>query len=102
MTKNQLKLNNDKTEILLSPFSSYIKPSTIFLPDSVALGSHNIPFSDSARNLGLILDSNLSMKKQSQKSVRLLISSLNTLVQSAAKMQPRLLNTSYLLSQLDY
>ena len=29
----------------------------------VTLGSHNIPFSDSAMNLGFILDSKLSMKK---------------------------------------
>ena len=45
------------------PFSSSLKPSTVPLPDSITLGSHNIPFSDSARNLGFILDSKLSMKK---------------------------------------
>ena len=63
MTENQLKLNDDKTETLLFPFSSSLKPSTGPLPDSITLGSHNIPFSDSARNLGFILDSKLSMKK---------------------------------------
>ena len=63
MTENQLKLNDGKTEALLFPFSSSLKPSTIPLPDSITLGSHNIPFSDSARNLGFILDSKLSMKK---------------------------------------
>ena len=63
MTENQLKLNDNKTEALLFPFSSSLKPSTVPLPDSVTLGSHNIPFSDSARNLGFILDSKLSMKK---------------------------------------
>ena len=63
MIKTQLKLNDNKTEALLFPFSSSFKPSTISLPDSVTLGSHNIPFSDSARNLGVILDSNLSTKK---------------------------------------
>ena len=56
MTENQLKLNDDKTEALLFPFSSSLKPSTVFLPDLITLGSHNIPFSDSARNLGFILD----------------------------------------------
>ena len=59
MTKNQLKLNNDKTEALL--FS--LKHSTVSLPDLVTLGSNNILFSDSARNLGLIPDSELSMNK---------------------------------------
>ena len=63
MTENQLKLNDDKTEALLFPYSSSLKPSTVPLPDSITLGSHNIPFSDSARNLGFILDSKLSMKK---------------------------------------
>ena len=52
-----------QTEALLFPFSSSLKPSTVPLPDSIILGSHSIPFSDSARNLGFILDSNLSMKK---------------------------------------
>ena len=63
MTENQLKLNDDKTEALLFPFSSSLRPSTVSFPGSITLCSHNIPFYDSARNLGVILDSNLSMKK---------------------------------------
>ena len=58
-TENQLKLKDDKTEALLFPFLSF----TISFPDLITLGSHNIPISDSARNLEVILDSNLSMKK---------------------------------------
>ena len=69
MNENQLKLNDDKTEALLFPFSSSLRPSTVSLPDSITLGSHNIPFSDSARNLGVILNSNLSMKKHVIKSL---------------------------------
>ena len=42
--------------------------STVPLPDLITLRSHNIPFSDSARNLGFILDSKLSMKKHVIKS----------------------------------
>ena len=103
MTENQLELNGNKTEALLFPFSSSLKPSTVSLPDLITLGSHNIPFSDSARNFGFILDSKLSMKEHIiEKSAKLLILSLNTLVQSAGftlKMQPRLV-TSYILSQL--
>ena len=63
MTENQLKLNDDKTEVLLFPFSSSLKPSIASLSDSITLGSHSIPFFDSARNCGFILDSKLSMKK---------------------------------------
>ena len=93
MTENQLKLNDDKTALL---FPSSLKPSTVSLLDSITLGSQNIPFSDSARNVGLILDSKLLMKKHVIKSctVKLPISSLNALVQSTGfslKMQPRLL-----------
>ena len=63
ITENHLKLNDDKKESLLFPFSSSLKPYTVSLPDSITLGSHSMPFSDSARNLGFILDSKLSMKK---------------------------------------
>ena len=83
-----------KTEALIFPFSSFLKPSTISLPDSITLGSHNIPFSDSARNLGFILDSKPSRKKPVIKICQLLILSLNALVQSTGfslKTQARLL-----------
>jgi len=64
MTENKLKLSDVKIEAQFFPFSSsYIKPSPVSLPDSITLGSRNIPFSDSARNLGFILDSKLSTKK---------------------------------------
>ena len=35
MMENQLKPNDDKTEVLLFPFSSSLKPSTVSLPDSI-------------------------------------------------------------------
>ena len=96
MTENQLKLNDDKTEALLFPFSSSLKPSTVSLPDSITLGSHSIPFSDSARSLGFIRDSKLSMKKHVVKICQTAYFELkrNALVQSAVfspKTQPRLL-----------
>ena len=105
MTENQLKLNDDKTEALLFPFSSFFKPSTGPLPDSITLGSHNIPFSDSARNLGFILDSNLSMKKHVIKifqtayfELKRISSIRRFLTEDATKT----LVTSYILSRLDY
>ena len=105
MTENQLKLNDDKTEALLFPFSSSLKPSTVPLPDSITLGSHNIPFSDSARNLGFILDSELSMKKHIIKicqtayfELKRISSIRRFLTEDATKT----LVTSYILSRLDY
>ena len=94
MTKNQLQLNDDKTEALLSPFSSFLKLSTISLPDSVTLGSHSIPFFDSARSLGVILDSNLSIKKHVIKICQTAYFELKHINRSTGfslRMQPRLL-----------
>ena len=105
MTEKQLKLNDDKTEALLFPFSSSLKPSTGPLPDSITLGSHNIPFSDSARNLGFILDSKLSTKKHIIKicqtayfELKRISSIRRFLTEDATKT----LVTFYILSRLDY
>ena len=105
MTENQLKLNDDKTEALLFPFSSSLKPSTVSLSDSITLGSHNIPFSDSVSNLGFILDSKLSMKKHIIKicqtayfELKRISSIRRFLTEDATKT----LVTSYILSRLDY
>ena len=105
MTENQLKMNDNKTEALLFSFSSSLKPSTISLPDSITLGSHNIPFSDSARNLGFILDSKLSMKKHVIKVCQTAyfelkrISSIRRFLTEDTAKTPF---TSYILSRLDY
>ena len=61
--KNMDDGKSAQTQVLLFPLSSSLKPSTVSLPDSIILGSDNIPFSDSASNLGFILDLKLSMKK---------------------------------------
>ena len=60
MCSNQLILNEDKTEAIL--FLTLSLPSNC-LPSSVTVGTHQIAFSDKARNLGFILDSNLTMKQ---------------------------------------
>ena len=98
-------MNVDKTEALLFPFSSSLKPSTGPLHDSITLGSHNIPFSDSARNLGFIPDSKLSMKKHIIKicqtayfELKRISSIRRFLTEDATKT----LVTSYILSRLDY
>ena len=104
MMENQLKLNDDKTEAFLFPFSSSLKP-TISLPDSITLGSHNIPFSDSARNLGLILDSKLSMKKHVIKicqTAYFKLKRISSIRRFLTEDATKTLVTSYILSCLDY
>ena len=61
MCNNQLKLNEDKTEAIL--FSTSSLSSCHCLPSSIIVGTHEIVFSDKVRNLGFILDSNLTMKQ---------------------------------------
>jgi len=103
MTQNQLKLNDDKTEALL--FSPFVVSEDSSLPKSVSVGQHTIPFNDSARNLGFILDSDLSMKTHIKAVCQLAhyelrrISSIRRfLTQEATKT----LVTSCILSRLDY
>ena len=105
MTENQLKLNDDKTEALLFPFSSSWKASTVFLPHLTIIRSHNIPFYDSERKLGFILHSKLSMKKHVIKICQTAyfelkrISSIRKFITEDAT---KTLVTSYILSWLDY
>ena len=105
MTENQLKPNGDKTEVLLFPFSSSLKPSTVSLPDSITLGSHNIPFSDFARNLGFILDSKLSMKKYVIKicqSAYFELKHISPVHRFLTEDAAKTLVTSSILSRFDY
>ena len=66
MNFNKLKLNDGKSEVLFiaSPRMYVSAP----LPDSLVLGCSNVPVSKSARNLGVGIDSNLSMKTMSPQS----------------------------------
>ena len=94
-----MKTKHDKTEALLFPFSSSLKHSTVPLPDSITLGSHNI--SDSARNLGFVLDSKLSMKKHI-KICQTAYFELKRISSLRREDATKTLVTSYILSRLDY
>lgn len=101
MTQNQLKLNDEKTESLL-----FAPPrSSASLPSFISLSSCHISFSSSARNLGFIFDSNLSMtdhiKKICQTAYYELkrISSIRHLLTDSAT---KTLVTSCVLSRIDY
>ena len=105
MIENQPKLNDDKTEVLLLFFSSSLKPSTVFLPDSITLHSHNNPFSDSARNLGFILDSKLSMKKhaiQICQTAYFEVKHISSVRRFLTEDTTKTLVNSYIFSRLDY
>ena len=101
MTDNRLKLNDDKTEALL--FSCTNKVAS--LPKSVSFNACEIPFSSSVRDLGFVLDANLSMRLHITKVCQVAylelkrISSIRHLLTESAT---KTLVTSCVLSRLDY
>ena len=105
MIEDQLKPNHDKTEALLFPFSSSLKPSFYrFPPRFDYSGSYSIPFSESARNLGFSLDSELSMKKHVIKICQTAyfeLKRISSLRRFPTEDAAKTLVTSYILSRLD-
>ena len=59
MTDNKLKMNNEKTEILLCGPKKYVESSDC---DHICIEGENISFSDNARNLGVYFDCTFSME----------------------------------------
>ena len=58
-TANMLKLNDSKTELML--VTSKRTKHLNSLPTSITIGNAQIPFKDSVKNLGFILDCHLTM-----------------------------------------
>ena len=59
MSCNKLKLNRDKTELLV--ISSKYRPCPSL--DSILVGDHRVKRSDKARNIGVVFDETLSLDK---------------------------------------
>ena len=66
VVQNKLQLNDDKTYILLKGSAPGID-----VPFSLCVGHSEIPFSNAARNLGVIFDSQLALKEQVNKLCQL-------------------------------
>ena len=103
MNFNKLKLNDEKSELVFvaSPRMS----SSVPLPDSLILGCSNVSVSKSARNLGVVIDSNLSMKDHVSSVIRGVnfelrrISSIRAYLTTEAT---KTLISAFVLSRLDY
>ncbi|KAL8607345.1 hypothetical protein ACOMHN_039495 [Nucella lapillus] len=98
--QNKLQLNDDKTECLL-----FDPSESVAAPLSLNIGSSNIAFSKSARNLGVIFDKDLSMHEQVKKicqlayfEIRKISSVRHYLTTDATKT----LVSSLVISRLDY
>ena len=67
MTKNKLKLNEQKTEVLLCGPSSRREAVPV---DCLSVGEASIPFSKVVKTLGVTLDAELSMEQHVSAVVR--------------------------------
>ncbi len=67
MTKNKLKLNDDKTEFMIIGSSYWLSKMEF---DSIIIGNSNIKAVDSARNLGIIFDKEMKMDAHINKVCR--------------------------------
>jgi hypothetical protein len=102
MTNNMLKLNDDKTEALLFSGSSSQAPH---LPSSITVGSSNISFANTARNLGFIMDTSLSMKMHISKVCQVCyfeLKKIGSIRKFLTEDATKTLITSCVLSRLDY
>ena len=103
MAHSKLKLNDDKTEALLIHNQKTALSSSF--PSSVHVGTSDIQFSPSARNLGYILSSDLSIDKHilhtcrsAYTALRQISSIRSYLTVSATKV----LVCAFVLSRIDY
>ena len=100
MLTNKLKLNDDKTEIILCNPKKYNVDV-----DHISIGDEVIEFSDNAKNLGVYLSNNLSMDFHITnlcKSVYFEIKRLRQMSNFIDESSLKTLASSFILSKLDY
>ena len=103
MTANKLQLNDNKTEamIILSNRMSVHSP----LPSGIHIGDADVPFVSSVKNLGVTLDSNLSMSQHISntcKAAYIQIRHISSIRRLLTTQATQTLVCSLVLSRLDY
>ena len=102
MTNNKLKLNDDKTEALLCGSKPNLDKIEL---DKVPVADSEIPLSKSVRDLGLIIDSELSMEDHINSTVKTCFYHLRLLGKIRPLINQQTANTiavSLVHSRLDY
>ena len=93
MTKNKLKLNEQKSEVLLCGPSSRRETVPV---DCLSVGEASIPFSNVVKTLGVTLDAELSMEQHVSAVIRSRFFHIRSLVKSVhtspTKLQAALLS----------
>ena len=103
MSENKLKLNDEKTEAILfhskSSFNSEQKPSSILVGDA------QIPFANSARNLGFMITEDMSLETHISHTCRtayIAIRQISTIRKYLTIQATKTLVCAFVLSRLDY
>ena len=102
MRSNKLKMNNDKTEIL--PCSTVHKLSSLE-NTTLEIDNETVPFSNKVKNLGVIIDSSLSLNAQINsicKAAYFQIRKIGQLRSFLDIESIKVLCSSFVLSRLDY
>ena len=103
MTYNKLKLNDEKTEALI--ISSQRVSLSAPLPDSLVVGDATVPFTKSAKNLGVVLDSHLTLNAHVANVIRMVnfeIRRISTIRHFLSTEATKTLVSAFVLSRLDY
>ena len=103
MCEHKLKLNDNKTEVLLLHTSNSFK--NLCKPDHISLGSSDIIFSREARNLGFMMTENMTPDLHIQNVCRSAYAALrriSAIRKYLTKQTTMILICSFVLSRLDY
>ena len=109
MCDSMLKMNHDKTELIAIGTKPKISQVTLSLTP-VSISGHNIPFSQSVRNLGVFIDETLSMDVHIKHLCCILFCQLRRLGKILSSRLGKILSTdavnklavSFVLTRLDY
>jgi len=102
MSANRLKLNSDKTEVMLFGPRRKLDQCSI---DSVDLGGVKVMLSTTVRNLGIILDPELNLDahvKRTTSTCFYQLRQLKTIRRSLSRDAAKLLVHAFVTSRLDY
>ena len=103
MTTNKLKLNNDKTEVML--LSTPQMSHKITCPSTMTVGDATVTFSSSVVNLGVTLDHHLEMKDRVRNVIRAAnyeLRHIGSIRRFLTTQAAATLVSAFILSRLDY
>ncbi len=102
MSSNMLKLNDGKTEVMVIAAAARLRKCQL---NHIKIGQSNIPFSPVVKNLGVYIDSNLSMEHQINHLCRIChfhLRNIGAIRYLLIKEATACLVRSLVLSRLDY